>query len=353
MFHKIPKKQKHPKEKRMNKKHPKNIKDSRLVFSHRNLQRWSIFSTQEHLLERVLERRGPNGTVIDRCRIGNITINKIPYTLSTEHGKMWNLIEALHDIHRPQNGVLRIPTTDFYDFVVDIRSLNDPSRRKGRDSREYRDHVYRCLYVLTAVPMMHENWQEKDGSCGPQRFNLLDGFKMYGEFDGVRMKDAEHGIIEITINPIVAAGLRARHTSPVLVEVANSFKTPTAWALYRYLDKVLSKTFEFSIALIELANRLDMNERKDSLIKKVRSACEEIEGNDVTSGRVTVCKVEKREGGWWVVVKRGSRVNISTSKTSTFDNEKTHPEIKQIEERDAAIRRIYREEIISESEIGV
>lgn len=283
-------------------KKPKHIEDKRLIFSHKNLQRWALFATNPWVGKRVLERYGPDGTVIDRCEIGTWEINGRHRTLGVEEGSMMNLIEALHDRLRPPDGVLKVPTSEFYDFVVDIASLRDATRRKKRHSIEHRDYVYNKLYLLTAVSIMWSDWKEKDGTGSAQRFNLLDGFKIYGKTEG-----AKWGEVEIKINPIVAAGLRNRHTTPILVEVANSFKAPMAWILYRYIDKVLAKTLDFKLQLEDLAKRLAIIDRKDELVRKVRAAVKEMQGKDITSGRISKCVLEKKDRAWWFFVTRDRR----------------------------------------------
>lgn len=285
------------------------VVDKRLVYSHRNIQRWALFATNPWVKSRVLYRYGLDGEVIDRCEIGSWEIGGRSRTLGVEEGAILNIIEALHDRLRPKDGVLLIGTSDFYDFMTDVASISDPGKRKGRHSIERRNYLHDRLKTLMAVSIVWDNWKEKDGTGGAQRFNLLDAFEISG-----LTPNGKRGQIKIVINPIYAAGLRARHTAPILVEVANSFKTSTGWVLYRYIDKVMAKRLDWEMRLDDLAKRLAMNERKDELLFKVRAAVAEMQNKDLTSGRITLCKLEKRSDGlWWLVVHRGRRVTVKST----------------------------------------
>lgn len=330
----------------------KHVADKRLVFAHKNLQRWALFSTVPNMMERVLERKGPDGQTVEKVIIGSVMVNGQPRTLSTEEGAMMNLIEGLHHRYRPTDGVLRVPTTAFYDYVVDIGSFNDPGRRKKRDGVDCRNYVYDRLYVLAAVPIMYSDWREKSGEGGVRRFNLLDGFKMFG-----KTKEAKWGMIEITINPVVAAGLRAKHTSPVLLEIANSMNTPASWALYRYLDKVLAKRTKFEIPIAEYVRRLAMTERKDKAFDKIRAAVKELNATDwkrdLTCGRINTLKLEKRGKEWWLIAERGRRTAVRMAAQEPVVSQKEREGIAQFDEylaRYAAMTDEERVEIDAEVE---
>jgi hypothetical protein len=110
--------------------------------------------------------------------------------------------------------------------------------------------------------------------------------------------------------------------------------------MYRYLDKVLAKRTKFEIKMDDYAKRLVMPEREDKLLLKIQAAVKEMENKDLTSGRITVSKLEKRENIWWIWIERGRRSIIKKEAATTTEK-------KDREEMDQFEMRVYRYDAMS------
>lgn len=301
-----------------------------VLFSEKNMERWALFGTDQTKDERILERKDISGQVVERCRIGVIVYNGKKQTLTTSHGRMMNLIKALFFKQgKPSDNWIKISSPALYDFLIDIASLNDPSRRKFRHTTRYRDWVYDLLFVLTSTSIMFESWKLKGGgSVAVERMNLLDGFQIYG-----KTKDAERGFIKIRLNSFVANGLRANNTSPKLIEIENSIKNQTAWVLYRYLDKVLYKKEVVDYGLKELSNLLKIGaDREDRLASQFRVAAKEIQGLSITCGRIVECKIYKKQKQWRLIAKRGVKNDLNKKNKPISQKETLRSEYYEVSE---------------------
>ena len=304
-----------------------------IIHSERNLERWAIFGTRNTKVERILERRSRDGELTETCRIGAVGYKGKMRSLTTEHGRMMNLIKALFQRQRPADNWIKISSPEFYDFLIDIASMAQPERRRFRDDNRNRNWVRDLLHVMAATPIMMQRWKKKDGSSmAVERMNLIDGYEIFGLTD-----HGEWGFIKIKLNAVIADGIRARNTAPILIEIANSIKDDIAWVLYRYLDKVLYKAPVFEIPINSLVQRLAIGaKRQDHLVDQFRTACEKIKGLDITCGRIMECEVYKKGKDWWLKTSRGKRIERKKMKDPVDPKKKVQEENRQF---DAYVRR--------------
>lgn len=286
------------------------IQDKRIGFCERNISRWTgawgvRSRTANGKVERILERRNELGQVTKRLRIGAVGFNGVLHLISFEHKKMWNLIERLFDRQGcPADCWIELSSIAFYDFLFDIASMDEPGRRKFRDAKRYADMVHSLLMVLSGTPWWFEDWETKnsDGSgmaVKPRR--LVEGFEMNGRTPG-----GTYGKIRIKLNEDVANSLRERNTTPILIEVQNAIKSPTAGILYGYLSQILFKMPYFEMDVLDLAERLQIG-RVGNVVRDFRRAASELEGLDFASGRIIECKVVKRGRSYSFCAKRALR----------------------------------------------
>ena len=291
------------------KKLEKWVPDKRVSFSEKNINRWAIFGSKNTKVERILSRTDDQGNVIQTCQIGAVGYKGRYWSLSSVHGKMTNVIELLfYRQGMPADNTVRISSVALYDYLADATSLFDEGQRKHRDGNRYRDWIYDTLHILTQVPLMFSHWETKDGSKGIYRMNILKKFTMWGKDLN---KDAQWGIITMTLDAEYAEGLRKRNTSPLLIAVENSIHGDNAFAIYRYLRQVLFKTPVYEVKIVDLSKRLSIgSSRLKDLLRDFREACQELIGKEIPSGRILNCEVLKIRGDWKMRVTRGAKERL-------------------------------------------
>ncbi len=283
-------------------KQKKWIPDVRIGFSEKNLNRWAIFGGRNPRIETILKRENDRGEVVETCQIGAVGYKNRMWSLNAIHGRMVNVIELIFRRHGwPDNNTIKVSSLAFYNYISDVATLFDEKKMRDRDGSRYRDWVYDSLHVLTQVALMFSCWEKKDGSKAAYRMNILKGFKIWG-----KDKDAEWGTITIVLDPEFADGLRAKNTTPLLIEVENSIKGDNAFALYRYLRQVLFKTPIFRCEVGEISRRLSIGrKRKDHLLEDLRSASKAIIGLEIPNGRIESCEILNEGREWLLVAKYG------------------------------------------------
>jgi len=123
------------------------------------------------------------------------------------------------------------------------------------------------------------------------------------------------------IHPTIIQALLEYNTKPLRYDVIKRLNSATAFELYRWLDLVMADKYELSHNIDErLAKDIGLEHvRPNALIMQIRKACEEIEGKDITTGKITYCKVEKPIDSvrWKLVVKKGKQIESIKSELDT------------------------------------
>lgn len=280
------------------------IPEPGIGYTERNTNRWAIYGSQHSKIERILTRADREGRVVETCHIGAVGYKGKMRSLSKIHGKLMNIIEwFFFKLNKPADNLIKISTLALYDYLTDIHSMFDESKRKNRQGIKFRDWLYDTLHVLSQVVLMFSSWETKEGPSGARSFKIIKSFRMWGKH-----KDAERGLVIIELDPDYANSLRARNTAPLLIEVENSIQGEIAYTLYRYLRQILFKTPHFKIRILELQKRLAIgHSRKDRLADDFRTACRELEGKAIPNGSIAACRIENVGREVFLVAELGKR----------------------------------------------
>ena len=147
---------------------------------------------------------------------------------------------------------------------------------------------------------------EKAFVDGPERatLGLLDTFNILSDLKIARRGDDTHLTTEagyFRFHESILKNLLAHHTKPVRLDVVLSFESEIAQILYTHLDLILSDKSSYERRTKELFKDLGFEGKDDHKpsvrVRKLGAALEEIQGVELTTGRITKATLEKTKDG--------------------------------------------------------
>jgi len=281
-----------------------------IVRSDLNLEKWNIFGTQRSRGQRVIKRVIPSmdgGTITQTVSIG---LKGSSETLTAEDAKIFYLMLY----HWDKNG--RNP-----DGVIhgSFRSIfRDYKNYKGDDSSpnygNYEKQWFRKkLQKLMSIPVVYENaYQEKDGTRRDVvSFTLIKNASLFTRKREFNPKQMYFDLSHFTIHEVIVNSILNQHVKPILLDVITKLKGELSVILYRHLDLIMADKAQFSRKLDEFQKDFEIGaSRADNFLKQMRLACKELEGQNITTGRLESCRIERTEDGrqWKMVIKKGKRL---------------------------------------------
>lgn len=282
-----------------------------LVRNDLNLEKWNLFSTRvQHNKERTLSRvytSEDDISINQKVTIG--LFNK--HSLTITEGKIFYLLIDMWAKHgKNPDGVV---TTSINKLLNHLHANQVIKMRYGSTAKKWLDEKLR---IMIGVPMVFESaYKNKDGSFrAKESFTLLKKVEMFDrKLSKINKKDEYSGLSQFVIHPVIIESILQKNIKPVRLDVILSFKMEISVILYRWLDLVIADKYEIEHTLKKLKEELDFGpERYDSFIATVRQAAEELEGKDLTTGRINYCRIEKTVSGddWKIVVRKGKQLEL-------------------------------------------
>lgn len=278
-------------------------KPTGLVRSDLNLEKWNIFTTRMKQGYRVLKRESTLADGSVQIQVVKIGLKGATESLTTEEALIFYAVLDLWEVQgRPADGIVR--TT--YGHLLN-RLIQKGETRRGTWSKEW---LKEKLSVMRRIPIEFGFFGRKDGSAEMNvSFTLFSDSLLWGR-DEAKEK-TRSGLSYIKIHPTIVKNLLEHHVKPVRFDVLVTLKKDISRILYRYLDLMLFDKTCFERDIRELAVELDIGaERFDNLLAQFRCAFAELEGKELSNGRLEICRLGRRADGvgWKLIARKGKQV---------------------------------------------
>lgn len=257
-----------------------------------NIEKWSIWqptNSRAAPRARKLEREFalPDGrTIVAKVEVVPTTRGN----LTTEDQRVYYALVRLWEE--------RGRSTSFTPFS--LQRLAKILRRKwGKKTREA---LVESLMRLRGTLFI---WEKAyvDGPGGTT-LGLLDTFNILSDLKIARRGDDAHVTTEagyFRFHEAILKNLLAHHTKPVRLDVVLSFESEIAQILYTHLDLILSDKTSYERRTKELFEDLGFEGKDDHKpsvrVRKLGDALEELQGVELTTGRITKATLEKTKDG--------------------------------------------------------
>lgn len=187
----------------------------------------------------------------------------------------------------------------------------EPRPKTTRHGNWSKAWLSKKLRRMISVPIVYEfAYKNKDGTYRKsESCTLLSNTDVY-ERKLISQHQKFFDFSHFTIHPVIVRSLLEDNTKPVRLDVLLRLRGETAVILYRFLDLILFDKAQYERNIVELAKELDFGaSRRNDLLRQLRQACEELEGKDLSSGRIEFCRVGKTESGrgWKLIVRKGKQ----------------------------------------------
>jgi len=292
-----------------------------------NLERWSLFSTKRGHGYRVMERTRKNddGTVVhQKVTVG---LQGARYTLTAEEAKIFYLLlERWDKAGREENGIIH---GSFREIYLSLHGKNGREGGKSVSLGNYQKQWFiKKLDRLLQTPITYEEaYETPDGEfLSKETFTLLNRIDIFERQKS--KKKLYFDLSHFTIHPMIVKSILGQNMKPLRLDVIVKLKKEISVIMYRFLDLVMFDKTQYERHIEQLAKELGFGSTaRSDLLKQMRSACTELEGKDLSAGRIESCQIEKTVdgSGWKLVVKKG-RQNTAIphedlSETPLVDNE--------------------------------
>jgi len=311
-----------------------------LVRSDLNLEKWNIFATQRNKGLRVLKREKqlPDGTKLSQQV--TIGLKGSDETLTTEEGKLFYLFLNMWERGgRSKDGTVQSSLSRLLnDLIPGEEGAPKKTVRRGNWSKRWlRNKIKRMLTIPILYELAYEN---KDGTLRDyESFTLLKAANIYERKLARNNKQGYLSLSQFSLHPVIVNSILEKNIKPVRLDVYMRLKKEISLILYRYLDLIMSDKTQYERDVEELQQQLEFGpSRLDNLLRDLRESCAELEGKDLSTGRIEYCRVENRAhgNGWKLVVKKGKQVPQVEAKAIEND-----PEPDPDEQRVKALMALY------------
>jgi len=300
--------------------------NKQIVRNDLNLEKWAIFTTHHQAGYRVLERNEPqpDGTIEKKRVI--IGIKGATETLTTDEGKIFYLFIDLWNkqFRNPEGKV-------FVSINKIVNSLNDYgmniSTRAGGWQKKWLMEKFRKLQTIPIY--FEESYEDKKAArFKSEAFQLFTKVEMFTRKLGNDYTDKSY----FQINPLIIKSIIDKNIKPVRLDVILSLKNPTSIIIYRWLDLVIADKPSIEKDIFDMAAELGFGaERPDHLVDQIREACQEINGKDISTGKITSIEVVKTVSGnsWKIVVVKGKQTMAIPEHANEPVNDKSDDELER------------------------
>lgn len=325
-----------------------------IVQSDISLEKWNIFSTKKSTGYRELKRtfETKDGSVTEQTVCIGLPDSK--ETLMTQEAKIFYLFLDLWDKSgRDPNGIV---SGSFREIYTTLRAIDQKStKRFGNHEKKWFSEK---LTRMVRVPIVYKNaYKTKDGNYSVEEsFTLLQRNELFERKND--QKKRYFALSSFTLHPLIVKSILGHNIKPLRLDVLVGLKKEISIILYRHLDLVMSDKPKFERRIEILSEELNFGaSRKDDLLRQLRQACKELEGKDISTGRIAVCFIVKTKDkkSWKLVALKGPQSSprlpenaaedISTPDSSPLPENTLHPELflyfeKQPPEEQEKIRNI-------------
>jgi hypothetical protein len=274
-----------------------------------NLEKWNIFVTKRHKGERILTRTKDG--ITQEMRIQPFIANgKEHHLLATREGKVLAaLFKKWEQAGRPTDK----PVYFNFSQIKDILGLTHDSKTQINEIKEALSNLHGVRFICKNIYKSQETNQETGTKIDTSQyyFTILSHLYLF-ERKEIKKKDKQSyfGFSEFKFHPWILESFMNKNYKPLRIDVINQIKGEVALILYRFLDTILFEQTEYQREIKELAKELDFGAKRfNNLLAQVRKACKELEGKEITTGKIVYCRVEKTVDGrnWKLVVRKGKQ----------------------------------------------
>ncbi len=294
----------------------KNLKNKELIRSDLNLEKWSLFATRGNRGMRVLRREKllpGERKIAQQVTIG---LKGSKEVLTTEEGKLFYLfVDMWEKRGRNPNGLIYSSINKILNDLISRKEGTKPKNvRRGGWSKKW---LMEKIKKMLSVPIVYESaYENKDGTIRSiESFTLLSKADVFDR--KISPNQSYFDFSSFVIHPVIVKSILEKHVKPIRLDVIVELKMEISVVLYRFLDLVMADKVQFERDIIKLAESLGFPaSRRDNLIRKLRDCCVELEGKDLTTGRIGYCRVEEmaNKNGWKLVVKKVRQTAALTKK---------------------------------------
>lgn len=229
-------------------------------------------------------------------------------TLTTTEGKMYYLFLQLWDQQgrRPDGNTFSSLHRLFNNLMTSEGPKPKQTRRGNWSKVWFLDHLKRMM----SVPIVYEqSYKNKDGTYRKyESFTLISSADVFERNFTIHPNQKFFDFSRFTLHPVIVRSLTEKNIKLVRADVLLTLRGELSIILYRFLELVLFDKPDYERNIVDLAKELDFGAaRTDHLLHQFRDACAELEGKDLSHGRIDVCEVKKTvdKRNWKIVVRKG------------------------------------------------
>jgi len=285
-----------------------------IVRSDINLEKWSIFTTQRRHGLRVLKRGTTLEDGTNLTQSVSIGGKGMVDTLTAEDGKIFYLLLDMWEKGgRNPSGTVHSSINRILNSLISSSDGSTPKlTRRGNWSKAWFE---KKVKKLLSIPLVYEwAYRNKDGSWRTyESLTLLSSADIFERRFRSLKKQGFFDFSSFTIHPVIIKSIRERNIKPIRLDVILRLKKEISVILYRFLDLILFDKAHYERDVDDLAKELDFGaSRRKDLLKQLREACAELQGNDLSTGSIHYCRVEKRVDvpGWKLTVHKSKRKTL-------------------------------------------
>ena len=281
-----------------------------VVYSDINIEKWSIFSTQKHRGQRVITRKVtlPGGVVeTHKVTVGELLMKDRKETLTVAEAKVfYSLLHLWRSRHEENpDGLVHTSLNNLFNTIVDAGNKTKNTRRGNWSKAWIEEKIKKLVGILILYEFSYKN---KDGSYRKmESFSLLQNADIF-ERKPNDVKSKFFDFSKFTIHPVIVKSILEKNVKPMRPDVLLQLQGEISIILYRFLDVVLFDKAQYERNVVDLAAELGFGaSRRNNLLHQLREACAELEGKDLSHGRLDSCTVEKTadKRNWKFVAVKG------------------------------------------------
>ena len=278
----------------------------RKEYSELNIERWPIFCTLERgktEKSRVIEREIKTENGIEKQKVIVGYVEGIGTLYVCDYVNYSLLVNVA--LKKTEDGRL---ITSLLSLIKELDL--------GESARNY-DAFKKSLIRLSSVPMYFKNsFIGKDGKVIniEGALTLLSSVKIFERKKDIEQGQGYLGLSEIVINPVIWRSIKERNVKPIRLDVLKNLRSETAILLYKHIDLVMFDKKVYERDIVELAEDVGITEKRVRRIRlRIQKAIKELEGKELTSGRIKKIEIVKSEtgSGWKIRVEKGKHIKDS------------------------------------------
>jgi hypothetical protein len=292
----------------------KDLLPKTIVRSDVNLERWNIFGTQRTKGYRVMKRqwKDQNGALVSQ----EVTVG-VPGstdTLTAQEAKVFYLLLNLWAKNESPDGVIH---GSFREVFMALRGATQkksarPITYGNWDKKWFEKKLDNLLHTIIEYKSAYET---PEGTyLVKETFTLLNRLEM---FDRKTNRDhLYYDISHFTIHPVIVKSILGKNIKPLRLDVLVKLRSEISIILYRYLDLMLNDKVQYERNIDSLAKDLNFGSTYiKNLLKQLRVACAELEGKDLSTGRIEFCQVQKTadKKNWKIIARKGKQILVLAS----------------------------------------